>query len=215
MVLSDHLDMVDVELRATHTQTRKANGDILQTKIKNVIGPWRAGKFMPLTQRPWSLNSYATSKLWFKCCSVDLRVSDLSFISSQVKSWLYADMLEKPEEMVAHRPISAGGLGLHSVKYRAQAMLIKTFLETAVNPKFFKSLFHSTLFRYHVLGETDLPDPGYPPYYSKEFFLTIKSVHENTPLNVSTLSSKQWYQLLVEDNLTMGQAEADAPRNYL
>ena len=36
--VSDHLDMVGVELKATITQTRKVNGDILQERIKNTIG---------------------------------------------------------------------------------------------------------------------------------------------------------------------------------
>ena len=39
--LSDHLDMLGVTLMATHTATRKANGNELQERIKNVIGPWR------------------------------------------------------------------------------------------------------------------------------------------------------------------------------
>ena len=55
MVLSDYLDMVGVILKAT--QTRKANGDEIQTRIRNIIGLWKAGKFMPLTQRPWSDNT--------------------------------------------------------------------------------------------------------------------------------------------------------------
>ena len=54
--LSDHLDMLGVTLKATYTATRKVNGDELQEKIKNVVGPWRFGKFMPLTMRPHSLN---------------------------------------------------------------------------------------------------------------------------------------------------------------
>ena len=107
MVLSDHLDMVGVELKATITQTRKVNGDILQERIKNTIGPWQAGRFMPLTQRPWSINSYALSKVWYKCNSIDLRIMDINSITSKVKSWLYADQLEKPEEIVLYRP----GLG--------------------------------------------------------------------------------------------------------
>ena len=37
--LSDHLDFVGVELRATFTQTRKVNGEILQSRINNTIGP--------------------------------------------------------------------------------------------------------------------------------------------------------------------------------
>ena len=54
--LSDHLDFVGVELRSTFVQTRKANGDQLQSRVKNTIGPWKAGKFMPLTLRPYSAN---------------------------------------------------------------------------------------------------------------------------------------------------------------
>ena len=98
MNISDHLDMVGVELRATWTQTRKANGDIVQQRVANTISSWRAGKFMPLTMRPWSINSYVLSKVWFKCGTVDLRVADISAVTSSVKSWLYADVFEKPSE---------------------------------------------------------------------------------------------------------------------
>ena len=38
MVLSDKLDMVGVELKAPAMQTRKVNGDMLQSRIKNLIG---------------------------------------------------------------------------------------------------------------------------------------------------------------------------------
>ena len=69
IVISDHLDMVGVQLKATYTQTRKINCDILQEKVSNVVGPWRGGKFMPLNQRSFSLNSYCMSKLWFRCGS--------------------------------------------------------------------------------------------------------------------------------------------------
>ena len=189
MVLSDHLDMLGVELKATPTQTRKANGDILQARVKNTIGPWQSGKFMPLTQRPWSINSYATSKVWYKCSCLDLRAMDISSITSNVKAWLYADQLEKPEEMILYRPTSQGGLGLHNVQYKSQAMLIRSFLETAINPKFLHSLYHNSLFRYHVLQQKDIPDPGIPPYYSQDFFSTIRKVHESSPLNVTTMTT--------------------------
>ena len=44
--------MLGVELFATPTQTKKSNGDRLQSVIKNIIGSWQAGRFMPLVQRP-------------------------------------------------------------------------------------------------------------------------------------------------------------------
>ena len=37
MVLSDSLEMVGAELKASWLQTRKANGDIIQTRLSNTI----------------------------------------------------------------------------------------------------------------------------------------------------------------------------------
>ena len=102
-----------------------------------------------------------------------------------------------------HRHPSLGGLGVHNVQLKAQAGLIRTLLETAVNPAFRTSLFHSTLYRYHVLGETTLPNPGFPPFYCQDFFAKIREVHLETPLNVSKMTEKQWYRVLLEDNCTM------------
>ena len=100
-----------------------------------------------------------------------------------------------------------------SPRYRALASLIRTFLETAVNPKFRRNHYHALLYRYHVLEETALPDPGFPPYYSAEFFSTIKKVKDETPLNVATMTTSQWSRLLIEDNLTMTTL-ADSSRMF-
>ena len=91
MLLSDHLDMVGFELRATHTQTRKVNGDILQERVQNIVGAWKSGKFMPISQRPYSINTYCLSKVWYKSNVMDLRAADITSINSKVKSWLYSD----------------------------------------------------------------------------------------------------------------------------
>ena len=176
MELSESLEMVGVELRATWSQTRKANGDIIQSRVTTIINSWKSGKFMELTSRPWSLNTYALTKVWFKCHTVDLRVADISSVSSKVKSWLFQDQLEKPEEFILHRPIHMGGLGLHSVKIKAQASLIKTFLETAVNPAFNHNLLHTLLYRVYVLQDDSIVNP--PPllsYYSAVFFCYNKT----------------------------------------
>ena len=86
---------------------------------------------MALTQRPWSIKTYCLSKVWYKSFAIDLRVSDITSINSKVKSWLYSDQFEKPEEMVMFRPTTMGGLGMHSTKQKALSMLIRCFLETA------------------------------------------------------------------------------------
>ena len=84
---------------------------------------------MPLILRPLSANTYALSKVWFKCSSINLRAQDIDTITSQVKSWLYQDCLEKPSELVLYSYV--GGLGLFHVKVRSLALLIRSFMETA------------------------------------------------------------------------------------
>ena len=209
--LSDHLDFVGVELKATYSQTRKANGDLLQSRVANTIGPWKAGKFMPLTLRPFSVNTYVLSKVWFKCSSLHLRVQDITTINSNVKAWLYQDCFEKPSELVLFRQIKDGGLGLFNVRMRSLACLIRSFLETASNPNFRHNLYHEILYRYHVLGEVSLPNPGIPPFYDQQFFDTIRYYHENSPLNISVMSIKQWYTVLMEDKVLMSPATDSAP----
>ena len=80
---------------------------------------------MPLTLRPFSANTYALSKVWFKCSSINLRVQDINTINSQVKGWLYQDCFEKPSETVLYRDSTDGGLGLFNVKIRSLALLIR------------------------------------------------------------------------------------------
>ena len=48
------------------------------------------------------------------------------------------------------------------------AHLIATFIQTAANTRFDLSLYHFWLYKFHVLGDTDLPDPGFTQYYDKK-----------------------------------------------
>ena len=201
--LSDHLDFLGVELRATFMQTRKANGEQIQTEIRNTLSPWRAGKFMPLTQRPFSANIFALSKVWFKCNSLNIRSQDVDAVNSIVKSWVYQDCLEKPNELVLFRSNKDGGLGLLNVRVRAVACLIKSFMETAADPQFLHSLFHQQLFGYYILDDKSLPDPGMTQYYDEKFFKTIRFYHDKYSNDIVGFSLRKWYTLLLEDQVLM------------
>ena len=216
MTLSDHLDMVGVTLMASWAKTRKVNGDALQLKVKNTINPWKAGKFLPITQRGWSINSYALAKVWFRTKCIDLRVCDIKAITSSCKSWLYQDMFAKPEEMVLHRPPSYGGLGLQSVKYKALAGSISTFLQTAVNPAYRSNLLHSLIYRKYVLQEDNVQGAPtqLPPYFSQDFFDAIKRVKDATPSRIETLTERNWFTLLTEDNVTMEENLGERRREF-
>ena len=154
---------------------------------------------MPLVCRPFSLNTYCSSKIWFRTSSVDMRAWDISAITSRLKSYCYQDLFQKPSEVLLYRGVEEVGLGLHHIQSKALANLISTFIQTACKKSFQNSLFHSWLYRYHVNSETDLPNPGYTPYYSKSFFLTIKYVKDNSLLNPVY---KDWYRFLMEKNVT-------------
>ena len=64
--LCDALSFVWVELTASWQSTRKLNHDELQTSVQNCINSWKSGKFMPLVSRPFSINTYCLSKVWFR-----------------------------------------------------------------------------------------------------------------------------------------------------
>ena len=82
IALSEHLDMVGVKLTASYQKTRKLNCDELQDKVKNIIGAWKGGKFMPLTDISHSLNTFCLSKVWFRTRCVNLREGDVQKINS-------------------------------------------------------------------------------------------------------------------------------------
>ena len=114
-------------------------------------------------------------------------------------------MFAKPEEMVLHRPPSYSGLGLQSVKYKALAGSISTFIQTAANPAYRSNLLHSLLYIKFVLEEDDVPGAStqVPPYFSQDFFDSIKRVKAATSSSIATLSEGDLCKLLIEDNITM------------
>ena len=120
MRLTDTLDMVGVQLCATWSATRRKNGDNIRSKVQKLLGGWRSGKFLPLIQRPFSVNTYALSKVWYRTACVNLRESDFHAINSSIKKWIYADLLFKPEEMVLFRSvkIDSSVFTLHCVYLR-------------------------------------------------------------------------------------------------
>ena len=83
------------------------------------------------------------------------------------------------------------------------------------HPQFRHSLLHSHMFQYHILDNKSLPNPGFLPYYPEAFFRTIRKVHEQTPLDVKTMSISQWARILTEDGLTMEQVPNQETRQYI
>ena len=64
-------------------------------------------------------------------------------------------------------------------------------------------------------GQTNPPDPGFTPYYDKKFFLLIKDIKENSPLNPLHLTIKQWYKLLVENSVTKREIDQEGRQELI
>ena len=89
-----------------------------------------------------------------------------------------------------------------NVKYRAMAELIKSFLDTAINPNFKRNIYHQALYNWHVEGVRTIPDPGKPPYYSTEFFDAIRDIKYEGLLRLSGMTLGMWYKALLENHVT-------------
>ena len=130
-----------------------------------------------------------------------------SYITSSIKSWLFADQLEYPEEMILHRTRRTGGLALINVKYKAMAEMIRSFMESALNPKFITNLHHLAMYFWNIEQRRDIPDPGRNPYMSEELWNNIRKVKTEGLLNMANMTSGQWYKVLLENNITMQEDE--------
>ena len=194
--LSDHLDFLGVTLKATFAATRTVNGDILQERVRKTVGPWKGGRFMALNLRPHSINCYALSKLQYRFNVIDPRVSDNKSFLSQSKAFLYADLLEKPEELILYRDVGDGGLGMYHIQSRAAAALTSTFLQTALNPNFKRNHYHNTLYCHYVLGES-LSAPPIPPHFKGDFFLKLREMKENLG-DLTFITFREIYKYFVQ-----------------
>lgn len=61
-------------------------------------------------------------------------------------------------------------------------------METACNPKFRPRLYHTLLYKHHVLKDTSVQDPGLPPFYSATFFKTIQKIREKNEMDVALMT---------------------------
>ena len=52
------------------------------------------------------------------------------------------------------------------------------------------------------MGDRNIPNPGTTPYYTEDFFAHIRAVKEEGLQNVTSMESKIWYRVLLENNVT-------------
>ena len=108
-------------------------------------------------------------------------------------------MLEKPQVEALYRAVGEGGLGLYSIKERALAALMFTFLQTAANPQFRRNHYHHSLYLCHVLEKSE-SGPSIPPYFQGDFFSTLRKLRDEKG-SLEYIRFRDIYNFLMEDVL--------------
>ena len=120
-------------------------------------------------------------------------------------------MFVKPSDLTLYRDRQQGGLGLQHTRCRAQALLMRTFLERAAHPQFRHSLYAESLYRANVLDEwCGAPVPA-SPYYDDNFFASLRRINEETAWNLPCMTVKQLYQELLQLELCAPATESSPP----
>ena len=120
-------------------------------RVRDSTNAFKAGRFMPLTTRPWVTNIYLMSRINYRSCALNLRQQDIQKIQAATKST--QGYLLKPNEVLLYRNPEEGGLGVVHTATRCKANLIKTFISQGDPSSQHSNSYLSALFRTYVSQE--------------------------------------------------------------
>ena len=166
-----------------------------------MVNIWRSGKFMDLIDRSTAVNSNILGKLWYRAASVSLRKSDYKTITKLLKQYIYQDLQIRPSDQALYWPVMEGGLGLLHTESRCQAVLIRSFIETAVGGKYAINATNAELYRQKVLNEQENFKIEFSPYYNRTFFDIIKYIKKNADKQIHDLTLKELYNIILKKNV--------------
>lgn len=121
---------------------------------------------------------------------------------------MFADQYEKPKDISKYRSRTEGGLGMHHIECKADAMLCKTFMELACSSIFKRSLLFNSIFRYYILENTDLPDPGILKPYRYGAIQKIKQAKKDGK-DIVSMDSRAWYQYFLNRTVLQRETQED------
>ena len=99
MRVTEELNILGVRMTRSTQTTRVINGEELVQRVRDATNAFKAGRFLPLTTRPWVTNIYLMSRINYRSCALNLRQQDIQKIQSATKSWVTQGYLLKPNEI--------------------------------------------------------------------------------------------------------------------
>ena len=156
---------------------------------------------MSLLDHSHAINAMVLSKIWYISSVIPPRLGDIQKITTSIKSFLFQDQYLRPSDLVVYRSTTDGGLGLTHILSRCQALIICSFLETAIIPGFRWSLSNKELFNQNVLDLSPHFKVDFSLFHNKTLFNLIKAVKNASPTALHKMSLKQLYSTLVDLNI--------------
>ena len=92
--------------------SRVINGEELVQRERETTNAFKAGRFLPLTSRPWVANTYLMSRINYHSCAFNFRQQDIQRIQAATKNKITQGYLLKPNELLLYRGSRAGTCGL-------------------------------------------------------------------------------------------------------
>ena len=121
-------------------------------------------------------------------------------MKKHINGFLFADQLEKPNDLIKYRSRKCRGLNLHNIDCKFEAMLIKTFLEMSIGSQFRLLPYFTAIYNQFVLDDPSISIAKLPPFFNSDMIETIKSARSED-LKVEGMDSKAWYSHLLNQRV--------------
>ena len=203
MAIVSEINMLGVTLTRSASKTRAANGEELVKRVQKKLNVYRAGRLSPLTCKPHTANTYLLSKISYRSGVVSLRASDTRKLQSALKQWVSQELLQKPAEVLLYRDKSEGGLELVNVAARANANLIKNFLDLGHPLSSSPSIYMKAVYSAFVLEEEDMQLLVKKPSFLPQLvYDTIREAWEEEGDLIARFTTKTWQERLTSRMFT-------------
>ena len=73
MRVTEELNILGVRMTRSTQTSRVINGEELVQRVRDTTNAFKAGRFLPLTTRPWVTNIYLMSRINYRLCAFNFR----------------------------------------------------------------------------------------------------------------------------------------------
>ena len=188
--ITNHVEILGILLYESWRTSQRENGSKILKKVKLVADKWKGGRFYDFLLRPYIVNTYLFSNIWYSAGVIDLQLGHLDDIQKRGNQYVHSDCFLKPQKVANYLEKGKMGLGIVHVRTKALALFIKNILNEA-NPD--GNCYLHAVIDYYCYGKDLETVPVKPDYLTDNLINKIKMVLEKC----KTITTRKIYQLLL------------------